>query len=892
MTNERHPRRIEPTHPASYRRFLKSELDQSVPARFETIVASYPDRLAVKTESATWTYDELNRLANHLAHAILQKRGAIPESVGLLVEDESYSVAAILGVLKSGKTYVPLDASFPPARLSAVLSEAEIQFLIAEKRNFSSVQRLAGPDRIVICVDDLDASLPEDDTGLTISPDSVAALIYTSGSTGRPKGVIQDHRNLLHRTMVVTNSFGIAPEDRISLVSAPTYSASLRPLFSALLNGASIYAFNILKYGAGELGDWLSREGVTIYFSVPSVFRRWVGNLTGSEDFSRLRIIDLAGESVTNLDVDMYKRHFSAPTYLVNTLGTNEAGIMRMYFMDRTTEITESIAPVGYEVEDKEILILDDEGRELGTNQVGEIAVRSAFLSPGYWKQPELTALTFRNDPAKPHHRIYRTGDLGCLLPDGCLLYKGRNQFRPKIRGIRIELEEVEGGLHAHPLIQEAVIAIREDKDSGEQQLIAYVVPLKDAALTVPDIRKFLTERLPAQMLPASVVFLTALPRTVHGKVDRGALPEIHEARSSDEIVVPRDAVERKLATMWQAILGVSTVSVEASFFDLGGDSLTAVHLIAAVKKVFGKKIPTASIFQSPTIRQFAAILRREKVAEEWSSLVPVQPIGSKPPFFWIHGDSSSVFLSRHLGVDQPLYLLTHQSEDGEPAKYTAVETIAEYYLQEIRTIQKTGPWVLGGYSFGATVAFEIAQKLRRQQETVDLLVLLDPPPLNPQATPARAANSSIRQRMRTIAVLTTKERIERLILRLRESCNTRISQIQKSLKRRICKIYVMLGAQIPVTLRSVYILDVYRRARQRYLPRPYDGPVLLFKGTTRSYDSELDWEDVLTGEVEIHEVSADHTKLRDQPHVHTWAEKLKTALLKAQSGSSRAAKI
>jgi amino acid adenylation domain-containing protein len=873
---------------ASFIPYDRKELDQSVPNRFEKIVASYPERLAIQSSSSHLTYDELNRTANRLAQELLQQRGRIQEPVGLVVEDECLAIAAILGVLKTGKFYVPLERSFSAVRLSAILDDCQIRVFFTEKKHRTWLEHVAALDCTIICIDDLDPRLCAENPDLTLPPDAMAAVLYTSGSTGQPKGVIQNHRTLLHRVMVCTNSLAIDRDDRFSLVSAPTYSASVRTVFSAVLNGAAVFPFNILQQGMDELGSWLSRMRISIYFSVPSVFRRWVNTLTGQEDFSRLRVIDLAGETVVSFDVDLYKRHFSSNCIFVNNLGSNEAGTMRLYFINKTTEVSEGIVPVGYEVDDKEILIIDNEGRELGCNEVGEIAVRSAFLSPGYWRNPDLTATAIRTDSGDPQKRIYHTGDLGCILPDGCLLYKGRNQFRPKIRGIGVDIHEIEAALHSHASIREALIRVREE-ESGEQRLIAYVVPRKNTALTTHEIRMFLADRLPTQMVPSVVISPDPLPRTFHGKIDFQALSSLDEAKPlTEHIVPPNDAIERALKMMWEMILGIRVVSVQSNFFDVGGDSLAALQMLATVKRAFRKDIPPAVLFRSPTIQELAAIVREQRPIDFWPSLVPVQPIGSKPPFFWIHGDSSSVFLSRYLGTDQPLYLLTHQSEDGRPARCKEVETIAEYYLREIRTVQKTGPFFLGGYSFGGVVALEIAQRMMRQEEQVGLLVLLDPPSLSVERYMSPSTSAPRRHHLRDLAKLSPQEQIDFVLRGITERFNSWTGPVRKAFKKTIWKICVVCGYRIPLSLRSSYILDVYQRARTRYVPQPYRGSVLLFKGTTRSYDSKSDWGELLKGQVETHEVSAHHMKLREKSEVGAWTEKLKPALLKAQCSTLR----
>ena len=872
--------------------FARSELDQSVAGCFEKTAELYAGRVAVRdTDSVESTYLQLNLAANRIAHALRLRVPGSQKPIGLLVKDAQRSVSAILGVLKSANFYVPLEGAQPIERLSAILEDCRIRVLLTDKENLRRAEALAGTRREVICVDHLDPDISTENLQLPISPDDIAAVFYTSGSTGKPKGVIQNQRNVLHRAMVCTNAYGVRPDDRFFMLNSPAYSASLRPLFAALLNGAAVLPFNLMEKGQGRIGEWLIQERITIYYSVSSVFRRWVRTLGGHEDFRTLRLIDISGESATKADVELYKQHFSPACVLVNSFGSNETGTIRHYFVRKDTPVTEHIVPVGHAVEDKDVLILDEAGNPLGFNQSGEIAVRSAFLSPGYWMRPDLTSAAFRSDPECPDRTIYHTGDLGLILPDGCLLYQGRKNFTAKIHGVRVEPGEIESVLHLHPSIQEAVV-VPHEQESGEQRLTAYLVLRKKAVLTPADVRKFVAEKLPAPMVPAVVLFCGALPRNANGKVDRQALPQFGEDDcSADDVAPPRDAFERTLRTMWEATLGVSPIGLQCNFFDLGGDSLATLQLIVSIEKAYGKDISPAVLFQSPTLEQLSAVLRQDQGTECWSSMVPVQPIGARPPFFWIHGDSSSAYLPRYLRPDQPLYLLTHQSEDGKPARYTEVESIAEYYLREIRKVQQTGPYFLGGYSFGCIVSLEIAQRLTRLNEEVGLLILLDPPSFNRETHHAVSKDPSargfVRRHIRALAELTPKEQIQYVMPRIQESFSSWTTPLRKRWKKAACKLYPLLGRRLPVSLRSPYILNIYSQARARYVPRPYDGRTLLFRGEARSYRGPTDWDHLLTGEVEVHSVRGDHDRLRDKQEVQIWAVTLDEALTKAQSRCS-----
>jgi len=385
---------------------------------------------------------------------------------------------------------------------------------------------------------------------------------------------------------------------------------------------------------------------------------------------------------------------------------------------------------------------------------------------------------------------------------------------------------------------------------------------------------------------------------TPSGKVDRRALPipDRSETESEKCFVSPRTPIERQLASLWEELLAVRPIGVHDNFFDLGGNSLLAVRLMTLIGKTFGKNLPIASLYQAGTIEQLAKLIIQDSPSNLWFSLVPIQTNGSKLPFFWIHGHESDPLLPRYLGPDQPVYGLRHQSEDGQPARYTTVEDIAAHYLSEIRRVQPNGPYFLGGFCFGGVVAFEIAQQQKKQGEDVALLFLLDSffPGDDISNSPDSSANSSfhgeVKRHLRNLAPLGAHEKLAYILVRVRGIVKGKIEKaavmVSKTFKQTVCKLYPAVGCPIPISLRNYYVLDIYYRAEQNYLPQPYPGMGLYIACEKRSADHQLNWARVITGGLEVHEISADHPDLVKQPHVRHWAEKLKEALQRAQTTS------
>jgi amino acid adenylation domain-containing protein len=588
--------------------FGKEEVEQSISRRFEQIVRLYPNRLAIKTKSRALTYDSLDRLANRIANSLVVRSAQREESVAVLLEHGADIIAALVGVLKSGKVYVPLDPVLPHARTRFIREHTRAKLIVTNTLNLSAADEISAGDE-VLNIDELVDSA-DDNPGISVSPDNTAYILYTSGSAGEPKGVVQTHRNLLHQVRKETNALHVSAEDRLTLLRSCSVIGGVRVALTSLLNGAAVYPLNIAGEGYGKLEDLLKREETTIYDSAATTFRHFVGTLPAVQAFPKLRLIRISSETVYQRDVALYKKHFSPNCIFVNSLGITETtGTIRNYFIDQNTPAIADPVPVGYPIEDMEILLLDEHGHEVGLGGTAEIAVRSRYLSPGYWRRPDLTQVKFLPDAPGSNRRIYLTGDLGRMLPDGCLLHLGRKDFQVKVRGYSIDTAEVELALRGVDGIKEAVVVTRRDR-SDEPYLAAYVIGANPPP-TIGNLRQALSQRLPDYMIPAAFVMLDALPLTPTGKVDRSALPA--PSRSRPELdtafVAPRTPAERQLVQIWSEVLSLDHVGIRDNFFDLGGHSLAATQVVSQVIKAFQLELPLELLFKSPTIAEMAALI-------------------------------------------------------------------------------------------------------------------------------------------------------------------------------------------------------------------------------------------------------------------------------------------
>jgi len=469
-----------------------------------------------------------------------------------------------------------------------------------------------------LLIDGIDGSLGDQNVGLKQSADALSCILYTSGSTGRPKGVVQNHLGIMHRVMVYTNMLGVCASDRLTLLHSASFGSSIHHLFSSLLNGAALYPFES-PLGAGlPLVRRLIEDRISIYHSAPSLFRHLTGALLGVEpSFLSLRAVVLTGAPIYAEDVYAYKKYFSEPCVLVHLMGATETGWIRRYAIDHSTAVADGIVPVGFAVEDKNVLLIDDLGRPSPPGKSGEIAVRSRYLAVGYWNNAELTQEKFSRPADGSEERIYRTADLGRFGAADCLFHLGRRDSLVKIRGFRVEIEEVESALRTLAEVRDAAV-VALHRDDGETSLAAYVVPDSRSTLTPIRLRRLLRQRLPDYMIPQTFTLLDRLPLTPNGKIDRRALPPPHDSAPSTEgeDTAPVTDVEKTLAKIWAEAFQLKAVSIDDDFLDLGGHSLLAARIIARIYETFRVEVSLRDLLDASTVAGLAKRLADRNPAD------------------------------------------------------------------------------------------------------------------------------------------------------------------------------------------------------------------------------------------------------------------------------------
>ncbi len=859
---------------------------------FADQVARTPEAVAVEYGEEQLTFRELNRRANQLAH-YLQKLGVGPDvPVGVRMERSLDMIVAFVGIVKAGGAYLPLDLSYPESRVAFMLADAQVPVLLTQERLVDSLPENGAR---VVCLDtswDVLASESQENPSNVTTPDNLIYVIYTSGSTGTPKGVSIPHRAVT-RLVLKTDYVEVRPSDRIAQVSNASFDAATFEIWGAFLSGARLVGIDKeLALSPKRFAAEIRNKQISVMFLTTALFNQIAKDVPDA--FSTLRQLMFGGESVDPRWVREVLAKGS-PKRLVHVYGPTETTTFASWHLVNAVPTHAVTIPIGRPIANTRTYILNRHLKPVPVGVKGELYIGGDGLAREYLNRAELTKEKFIADPfsSAGASRIYETGDIARYLADGTIEFVGRVDHQVKIRGFRIELGEIESALSENAAVQEAVVTVLDW--SGDRRLVAYFVPAGKSSPTTVELRNFLQQKLPDYMVPSAFVRLEALPLTPNGKLDREALPAPDSTRPEldKKFAAPQDELELKLAKIWEKVLAVGPIGIDENFFELGGHSLLAVRLFTHLEKSFGRNLPLATLFQAPTVRLLAQVLRKDGWSAPWSSLVVLQNGGNRRPFFCVHAAGGNVLeyhdLARLVGADQPFYGFQAQGLDGNQSPHTTIKDMAAHYIKEMREVQAQGPYLIGGRSSGGTVAFEMACQLAADGEQVGLLALLDSYPAG--YFKLLPDSGSLTQRWRRIAhtiqshrtnlqQLTIGPKIGYIAGKLRFAP----AKAKHKIYRRAYKLYERFGRPLPRVLRNIEELNF--AAVKDYVPQVYSGRATLFLAgddLTAAYDVEEGWQGLLGGGLEKVEISGNHLDIVKEPHVRVLAEKLRVALDRAQ---------
>ena len=572
--------------PADHIPFNKIE-GESIGKRFDRMADEFSDGLAIIGNKETYTYQQVKEMSNAVAAHLNQRKA---KNIALFMGHSEDAIFGMLGVLKNGNWYVPIDNDYPEKRILFILEDAGIGVVLTNRENYSVVKSIVDKANLNVEVFNISELSPVKHFTNSEDPSVIAYILYTSGSTGIPKGVVHDQNYILHIAHSFTDSLKISRSDCLSLIPSFSFSASMMDVFGALLSGASLKIIDIKQDGIDSVLSAIEKSELTIYHSVPTIYRALIEEVRHKKkvNLKNLRLIYLAGEPLLAKDVTLFQEVFDAQCILVNGLGCTEYNICCQNFIKKDSANTSAIVSVGYEGIGVETLILDVDGNETNGLVEGEIALKSDFLAKGYWKDEELSGKKFINE------RLFLTGDIGRKLPDGKLLHLGRKDFQVKIRGQRVELAEVEEALLNISGIDSAVVA--QKNVNGANLICAYIVSHKQ--VVEKEILQAIGAFLPFYMLPQRVIQLTELPLTTTGKIDRRNLPDPDGILTVDHIS-PITEIEKIIVEICSKVLNIpkDVISMNSSFFGLGGHSIDAIKLTNEINKYFKTNISISEVF-------------------------------------------------------------------------------------------------------------------------------------------------------------------------------------------------------------------------------------------------------------------------------------------------------
>ncbi len=830
---------------------------------FEAQSQRTPDAVAVIFEEVTRhvvsvTYRELNEKANQLAH-YLRNLGVKPEvMVGICVERSLEMVVAILGVLKAGGAYVPIDPNFPLERITLILEDTQTPILLTQQH---LLPNLPASTAQVICLNsewEIIARHSRENPACNTSIENLIYVIYTSGSTGKPKGVMIPHRGIVNQLYWRQNTFGLSATDKVLQNISFSFDPSVWQIFWPLCFGGQLFLPRPEGHkDSAYLVKLIAEQQITISAFVPSMLRVILEE-EGISACLCLRHISCGGEALPVELVERFFERLKLDGVLHNVYGPTEASIDATFW--KCDASSYSVAPIGQPIQNASIYILDENLQLTPTGEVGELHIGGMGLALGYLNCPELTASKFILNPLSTGlgDRLYKTGDLACVLPDGNIQFLGRIDHQVKVRGFRIELGEIETTLLQLPNIREAVVIVRQD-DEREKRLVAYIIPEPGQIIKTSDIRNYLKQKLAEYMIPAVFVILEALPLNANGKLDRHALPVPEQTREEldTEFIASSSEIETQLLKIWYELLGIESIGIKDNFFDLGGTSLLVVQMLAQIKRRFGRELPLTTFLKAATVEEIASFLHLDN-SQLWPTLVAIQPNGEKPPLYCVHGVDANVLvfqnLVEYLDSEQPIYVLQPQLLD-EKDFLNRVEDTATEYIQHIRNFQPEGPYYLAGYSLGGVIIFEMAQQLLAQGHEVALLGLFDT--ICPKYFKQLLTENESARHLRTLTTLKLEHKLSYLWGGLKKRSQAIVKVFQSSFVPSIPH---------PDESQDLKVSSSLTHAIANYIPKPYPGQITLFRCVEQNWwikhDRELGWAELTEKPVEVIDIPGSHHQL------------------------------
>jgi acyl-coenzyme A synthetase/AMP-(fatty) acid ligase/thioesterase domain-containing protein/acyl carrier protein len=864
---------------------LLPHVEFTIPEAMNRVAAQIPEAIAIDTGDEQISYADVVARANQLANALLDRAPDPSVPVALLCGHGQAPVIMVAGTLHAGLIAAPIDAREPRERLERFVGASGARFVVVAREHLDVARGLFSPEQIVVLdeteragTDMPTVEIPEEHPGL---------VLFTSGSTGTPKGVIGQHRSMVPRAVRTGVRNGTAIGDRHALTTSFGFTAAESRIWEVFFNGATLCTYDLRTRGPRALPAWIRREQIDVVSFVPSTLRA-LADVIPPGTMECAKKVGFGAETLYYRDLRIARPLFGPDTILRHSLGSTEAGAIARYDPPPDEDGREGPVPVGRPDVDIEVRIVDDDDQVVPDGEVGRlVVVRYGRIALGYWNDPELTRRHFFHEP--DGRRGFRTPDACRWRDDGLLEHVGRIDSRVKVHGAMVATSEVEVALISHPDVADAaVIAVPDEHGT---RLVAYVVARDTAPLSAWKLRRDLSTRLSSTAVPNAFVALDVLPRTVRSKVDRASLPPPPPSVRPRPYRAPM-GYQRDLAELFASVLGVERVGLDDDFFELGGDSLGVVELVAAIDERFGVDVPTSAVLDAPTVEELSLQLAHRRPAHA-SPLVDLRIGEPGDPFFCVTGAGAPAISLRELSEAMSAYNFVAIQPRGLEERARPDRTVhaaARRNVLAIRERQPTGPYRLGGYSYGALVAFEMACLLERAGEEVARLAVLDAPA--PGSAPDLATRAG--DRLEQIRAEAPSGRVQRAATIGARSARSGARWASARVRHRV---RLASAGLVPRRGLDQYNLFVGINASMLHAYRPtamFGGPLLLVRSTVLGPTLlplpdgvepphralwDFGWSDHVTGSVTVVDVPGDHLGLLRKPAIEQLGRHLARAL-------------
>lgn len=856
--------------------------DSHLSELIEQTANKFPEKTAVIFNNQKLSYKELVIRSNQFAAYLTEQDINVGDIIGLASERSMEMLICLLGILKAGAVYVPLDPEYPQERIEYMLKDSSAKLLLISKTYSGRFKT----DAKEIIIEDIASKLsnyPKANPGILVSANDLAYVLYTSGSTGQPKGVKITHRNLVNFLCSMQSQPGITPEDRLLAITTISFDIAGLELYLPLITGAELIICDTESTRDGRLLlHLLTEKKITFMQATPSTWRMMVD----SGWTNKLPVKVLCGGEA--LPKELSELLVERSSELWNMYGPTETTIWSTIKQIITGD---SAITIGYPINNTTVYILNEEQQLLAPGLPGEIYIGGDGVAAGYLNQPALTAERFIRDPfsQSPDARLYKTGDLGTFSDNAEIRYLGRIDQQVKIRGHRIELGEIESQLVAMNTIQQAVVIAREDTPNNKR-LVAYIILTANEDEDITLWKNELGKHLPDYMVPADFVVLNEFPLTPNNKIDKKALPKPESKVLLEDSFYqkPEDKYQILVAGIWSSVLGMKDIPLNADFFELGGQSLLAVKVMTAIEKETGKRLPLATLFENATIAKLAKKIESDQ-EEKWDALVPIKTSGTKPPVYLIHGGGLNVLFYKpiisYLDHEQPIYGFQALGLSKSHESLHTLEEISTAYISDLLKNDPDGPFYLAGYSFGGLIAFEMAKQLIALNKKVNFVGIVDTyigGRTDHSTGFARIAKKALRQFSKIPHILKTMSEFPADAFAYQSAIIThKIRTVLPFLKTP-----VPLPTEAYVSDLTPYekeIYNVYDAAHEKYIIKPADIKISLLRVTKRLYHLDdavyLGWKPFAKKGIDIYLVPGDHGSILHPPNDRDFARTLQKAL-------------